>query len=121
MRRKFDPSATCEVITHTTSTPKKAEIAYPPSMVRIERDQQGADWVPSQNAAVPPAQQEIPNRKFVANNVGVQKPYQPSPQKLNGRGKGKQLEYRCPICDFDFPKGFTEVSANAHVNGHFNT
>ena len=96
-------------------------------MVRIERDRQGAEWLPAQGVSNPPARQVMPNRIFAPQDVRpnyskTPRQNRPKPPQvaLNGRGKGqKPLLNQCPMCQFDFPEGFTEVSANAHVNSHF--
>ena len=55
--------------------------------------------------------------------------YTPSNSKdnmLRGRGKIEKHEFyqqptfTCPVCDMDFPPGFSDSNATSHVNSHFN-
>lgn len=123
-------------------------IAYPPSMNKIDRDQKDA-WLPavaidSNNQATPtnhkqqrikannlgpsypPSNQLIGNRKPTmrtsAPGVGNAQPV--SSFTLNGRGAPNSSfmqapTQRCPVCNFTFPPGYSDVLANAHVNEHF--
>eukprot|EP00111_Clytia_hemisphaerica_P004065 TCONS_00011652-protein len=138
IRRKFDPT-----VPHKTEA-KKPEIAYPPSMVRIEREKrEHARWLPSKTPQEPPSIQMIPNRELpqpsaptisqVATNVGHQ-PVVPANGLIGrgrGRGAGQHHGYQrdgcvstspisiCPVCEHRFPEGFSELAASNHVNEHF--
>ena len=137
IRRKFDPT-----VPHKTES-KKPEIAYPPSMVKIEREKRenaASRWLAVKTPQDPPRIQMIPNREppqpsaptisQVATNID-HRPV-PDPNLRRGRGGVQHYGYErdgciapksptsiCPVCQFEFPTGFSEISASNHVNGHF--
>ena len=113
IRRKFDPELG-DVIYHPPSA-KKQEIVYPPSMNKIDRPNNAWQPTPQVRRNHAPQIQKMAHREPTAP---------PASLTLHGRGKvhkGKQgtPTFQCPVCQFDFPTGYTEASASAHVNGHF--
>lgn len=115
IRKKFDPELG-DVIYHPPSSQKQNEIVYPPSMNRIDRPN-GA-WSPAAAQAkrdhAPPIQ-VMPHREPAAPTASL---------TLRGRGKFTKGDkhaptFQCPVCQFDFPTGYSEASASAHVNSHF--
>lgn len=115
IRKKFDPELG-DVIYHPPSSQKQNEIVYPPSMNRIDRP--NSAWSPTaaqvkRNYA--PPTQVMPHREPTVPTASL---------TLRGRGtiiKGEKHAptFQCPVCQFDFPTGYSEVSASAHVNSHF--
>lgn len=146
IRRKFDPSMQTE--TKQQQAPKSPEIAYPPSMIKIDRDQRDSAWSPTNHQQhlhqqqlqqykqqqqyqlqqqlqqqcqhQPPQIQTIPNRVADPSRQHVPN------HKLQGRGQAnivsssiKGEKSRCPVCTYEFPAGFSDMMANQHVNDHF--
>lgn len=115
IRRKFDPS-TNEVIYQAPSSVGPG-IAYPPSMNKIDRDR--SSWTPSSDSN-PPPNQMIPNRYSQPTAPITQSPV--ASLTLHGRGnvpRRQEASNQCPVCKFDFPRGYSEATASAHVNSHF--